>query len=99
MHQAVIDNEAISKPKVKKLRAMLKTIRLSSRMRAYFKKVQIFLGAREHNTKEVPRLDMENRCNTRFTMIDSSYSLMESFQSLSNMSEHYTKFVTLTSIE
>ncbi|BBN10420.1 hypothetical protein Mp_5g03430 [Marchantia polymorpha subsp. ruderalis] len=85
MHRVVIDSEAIFKPKVEKLRAMLKAIFL--------------LGAREHETKEVPGLDVENRWNTMFIMIDSSYSLMEAFQSLLKMSEHYSKLVTLTSIE
>lgn len=99
MHRAVIDSESIFKPKVEKLRAMLKAIRLSSRMRADFKKVQVLLRAREHETKEVPGLDVENMWNTMFIMIDSSYSLMEAFQSLSNMSKHYSKLVTLTAIE
>ncbi|BBN07713.1 hypothetical protein Mp_4g05870 [Marchantia polymorpha subsp. ruderalis] len=72
---------------------------LRDELKNKFSKVQVLLGAREHETKEVPGLDVENRWNTMFIMIDYSYSLMEAFQSLANMSEHYSKLVTLTSIE
>lgn len=60
MHRVVINNETIFKSCVEKLRTVLKTIRLSSRMRVDFKKIQILLGMPKHETKEITELDVEN---------------------------------------
>lgn len=84
---------------MEKLCAMLKMIRLSSRMRVDFKKIQVLLEVREHKTKSILGLDLKNRWNIMFTMIDSSYSTTENFQSLSKIFEHYSTIVTLISIE
>lgn len=99
MHCDVIENETNFKAKVEKLCSMLKSIRLSFQMRVDFKKVQVLLGALEHETNEVTRLDVNNRWNTMFKMIGLSYSFTETFQSLSNIFKHYSKIVTLISIE
>jgi hypothetical protein len=49
------------KPKLEKLRTMIKTIRLSPKLRAGFKNIQVRLGKKESETKEVPGLNVENR--------------------------------------
>jgi hypothetical protein len=87
------------KPKLEKLRTMIKTIRLSPKLKAGFKNVQVRLGKKESETKEVPGLDVENRWNTTFLMIDVAYTLQDAFESLSNIEEHCGKIVTLTSLE
>ncbi|KAH8932110.1 hypothetical protein BDL97_19G056000 [Sphagnum fallax] len=99
IHQVVVDSEVFIKPKLEKLRTMIKTIRLSLKLRAGFKNVQVRLGKKESETKEVPGLDVENRWNTTFLMIDAAYTLQDAFESLSNIEEHCGKIVTLTSLE
>ncbi|BBN09871.1 hypothetical protein Mp_4g23400 [Marchantia polymorpha subsp. ruderalis] len=78
MHRAVIDSKAIFKPKVEKLRAMLKAIRLSSRMCANIKKVQVLLGAQEHERKDVPGLDVKNSKLVTLTSIE--WSVLKCFK-------------------
>lgn len=68
-------------------------------MQADFKKVQILLGAQKLKTKKVYELDVKHRWNIMFIMIDASYCLTDAFQSLSKMSELYSKILTLTSIK
>ncbi|KAH8959691.1 hypothetical protein BDL97_06G090300 [Sphagnum fallax] len=99
IHRAVVDSEMFIKPKLEKLRTMIKTIRLSPKLRAGFQNVQVRLGKKESETKEVPRLDVENHWNTTFLMIDAAYTLQDAFESLSNIEEHCGKIVTLTSLE
>jgi hypothetical protein len=87
------------KPKLEKFQTMIKTIRLSPKLMAGFKNVQVRLGKKESETKEVPGLDVENRWNMTFLMIDAAYTLQDTFESLSNIEEHCGKIVTLTLLE
>ncbi|CAK9869363.1 unnamed protein product [Sphagnum jensenii] len=53
--------EVFIKPKLEKFRTVIKTICLSPKLRAGFKNVQVRLGKKESETKEVLGLDVENR--------------------------------------
>jgi hypothetical protein len=97
INRAVIDCEALVKGTVSKLRDILKMVRNTALMRAAFKQVQIMLGMEHH--KDVPGLDVDNRWNSMFIMIDGCFQLANVFEALANKPEFSDKLERLTSLE
>ena len=99
MNRTVIDCGNLVKIEVEKVRIMLKTVRNCVPMRQEFKQIQVRLGRPVKSIVEVPNLDVENRWNSMFTMIDKCFVQQDVFETFSNMDTFYGKIVTLTNFE
>ena len=97
INRAVIDSKKDMDVEVEKLRKMIKTVRLTPAMREEFKNIQVKLGWQTF--KEVPSLDVENRWNSLFIMIDKSFVLRSVFQALSNTPRFMLSIETLADFE
>jgi hypothetical protein len=88
MNRAAVDAERKIKQEIESVRSLLKIVRVSATMRHAFSQIQVRLGRTQK--LEVPSLDVENRWNSMFTMINSCYKLRDVFEALWNSEEFKT---------
>jgi hypothetical protein len=82
---------------VNNVREMLKVVRVTPMLGQQFRTAQIEMGL--STTKEVPNLDVENRWNSMFMMLESCFQTKDIFEALCKMPIFSGRLTTLSDLE